>query len=278
MSDSPNVDVGGLMIGPDSPVRVMSAINLSPESFYKGAVADSIDTFHAMIDAVSKDGADIIDIGGMSTAPRQVYGTEEVFVEEEATRVSQALGSITVSKHPPISIDTTSSKVAEIALDLGVAMVNDVSGLHADSEMAGLVADRGVPIVLMANCGMPCESIQTSLKSLKDSLNLATGAGIEPDKIIIDPGIGFGKPPSVDVAILQELTRFLELCRPLLIGVSRKAFIGHLLGQPDPDDRLIGSVVATTVAVMNGANVIRTHDVRETKIAIQMGEALRRSR
>lgn len=266
------------MIGPDSPVRVMSAINLSPESFYRGAVADSIDTFHAMIDTASKEGVDIIDIGGMSTAPKQVYGTGDISVEEEAKRVSQALDSITVSKHPPISIDTTSSKVAEIALELGASMLNDISGLQADSEMAELVADRGVPIVLMANCGMPCGSVQASLKSLKDSLNLATGAGIESDKIIVDPGIGFGKPPSVDVAILQELTRFLELGHPLLIGVSRKAFIGHLLGQPDPDDRLIGSVVATTVAVMNGANVIRTHDVRETKVAIQMGEALRRSK
>ena len=266
------------MIGPDSPVRVMSVVNLSPESFYKGAVADSIDMFHAMIDTASKEGADIVDIGGMSTAPKQVYGTGEISVEEEAKRVFEALDSITVSEHPPISIDTTSSKVAEIALDLGVSMVNDVSGLYADSEMAGLVADREVPIVLMANCGMPCGSIQASLKSLKDSLNLAIGAGIKPDKIIIDPGIGFGKPPGVDVAILQELTRFLKLGHPLLIGVSRKAFIGHLLGQPNPDDRLIGSVVATTVAVMNGANVIRTHDVRETKMAVQIGEALRRSK
>lgn len=266
------------MIGPDNPVRVMSVINLSPESFYKGAVADSIDRFHVMIDAASKEGADIVDIGGMSTAPRQIYGTEGISVEKEAKRVSRALNSILVSDYPPISIDTTSSKVAEIALDLGVSMVNDISGLHADSEMARLVADRGVPIVLMANCGEPCGSIQASLKSLRDSLNIAGGAGVETDKMIIDPGIGFGKPPDVDVAILQELDRFLELGYPLLIGVSRKAFIGHLLGQPDPDDRIVGSVAATTVAVMNGANVIRTHDVKETRMAVQMGEALRRSK
>lgn len=266
------------MIGPDSPVRVMSVVNLSPESFYKGAVADSIDQFHAMIAAVSEEGADIIDIGGMSTAPKHVYGSGGISVEEEVKRVSQALDSIKVSEHPPISIDTTSSKVAEIALDLGASMVNDISGLHTDSEMAGVVAERGVPIVLMANCSMSCDSVPASLKALKDSLNIARDAGIKPDKIVIDPGIGFGKPPSVDVAILQELNRFLELEHPLLIGVSRKAFIGHLLGQPNPDDRLIGSVVATAVAVMNGANVIRTHDVRETKMAIQMGEALRRSK
>ena len=266
------------MIGPDNPVRVMSVVNLSPESFYKGSVADSIDTFREIIETTSKEGADIIDIGGASTAPKHVYGTSDISVEEEIKRVTQALDSIKASECPPLSIDTTLSKVAEIGLDLGVSMVNDISGLHADSKMAGLVADRGVPIVLMASCSTPCDSVQTSLNALKDSLDIARSAGIESGKIIIDPGIGFGKPPGVDVAILQELNSFLKLDHPLLVGVSRKAFIGHLIGQPDPDDRLIGSVVATAVAVMNGASVIRTHDVRETKMAVQMGEALRRSK
>jgi len=162
-------------------------------------------------------------------------------------------------------------------LDLGVSMVNDVSGLHADSKMAGMVADRGVPIVLMSNCGTPCESIQSSLNSLEDSLDIAKKAGIESGKIILDPGIGFGKPPQVDVIILKELNRFVKLDHPILVGVSRKSFIGHILDQPNPDDRLIGSMVATTIAVMNGASIIRTHDVRESKVAIQMGEALRKS-
>lgn len=277
MSDSLNVDIDGLLVGPGNPVRVMSVINLSPESFYKGSVADSIDKFQAMIETTSKEGADIIDIGGASTAPKNVYGTSDISVEEEIKRVAQALDSIKSSEYPPLSIDTTSSKVAEVALDLGVSMVNDISGLHADSKMASLVADRGVPIVLMANCGTPCESIQTSLNSLEDSIDIARKAGIQSGKIIIDPGIGFGKPPEVDIAILQELDRFVKLDHPLLVGVSRKAFIGHILEQPDSDDRLIGSMVATTFAVMKEASVIRTHDVRETKMAVQMGEALRRS-
>ena len=277
MSEILNVDIGGMLVGPDKPVRVMSVINLSPESFYKKSVAESIDSFQAVLDSVSKEGADIIDIGGASTAPKHVYGTSDVSIEEEIKRVSQALESITVSKYPPLSIDTTSSRVAEIALDLGVSMVNDISGLHVDSKMPNLVADRGIPIVLMANCGKPCDSIQASLDSLRDSLDIAKDAGIESEKIILDPGIGFGKPPEVDVAILQKLNQFVRLNHPLLVGVSRKAFIGHILGQPNPDDRLIGSMGATTVAVMNGASVIRTHDVRETKVVIQMGEALRRS-
>lgn len=277
MSEFLNVDIGGILVGQDKPVRVMSVINLSPESFYKKSVAESIDSFLTVIDSVSREGADIIDIGGASTAPTHVYGTSDVSIEEEIKRVSQALESITVSKYPPLSIDTTSSRVAEIALDLGVSMVNDISGLHLDSKMPNLVADRGIPIVLMANCGKPCDSIQASLDLLRDSLDIAKEAGIESEKIILDPGIGFGKPPEVDVAILQKLNQFVKLNHPLLVGVSRKAFIGHILDQPNPDNRLIGSMGATTVAVMNGASVIRTHDVRETKVAIQMGEALRRS-
>ena len=277
MRDFLKVNIGGLLVGPTEPVRLMSVINLSPESFYKGAVADSIDKFQAMIETTLKEGADIIDIGGASTAPRNVYGTSDISVEEEIKRVSQALDSVKITAYPPLSIDTTSSRVAETALDLGVSMVNDISGLHADSKMASLVADRGVPIVLMANCGTPCASIQTSLNSLEDSLDIARKAGIKSGKIILDPGIGFGKPPEVDVIILQELNRFVKLTHPLLVGVSRKKFIGHILDQPDPYDRLNGSMMATTVAVMKGVSVIRTHDVRETKVAIQMGEALRKS-
>jgi dihydropteroate synthase len=255
----------------------MSVINLSPESFYKGTIADSIDKFHERMETVLREGADLIDIGGASTAPKNVYGTSDISVEDEIKRVTQSLHSIDVSKYPPLSIDTTSSKVAEIALDLGVKMVNDISGLHADSRMANLVADCEVPIVLMANCGTPCDSIQKSLNSLKDSLRIAKDAGIESGKIILDPGIGFGKPPEVDITILQELIQFVKLNHPLLVGVSRKAFIGHILDQPNPEDRLTGSVIATSFAVMKGANLIRAHDVRETKIAVQMGEVLRRS-
>ncbi|KXH76850.1 MAG: hypothetical protein AM326_06450 [Candidatus Thorarchaeota archaeon SMTZ-45] len=272
-----DVKIGGLTVGSGNPVRVMSVVNLSPESFYKGSIADSIDKFHEMIETASMEGADIIDIGGASSAPKEVYGTYDISVEEELKRVTQALDSINVSKYPPLSIDTTSSKVAAAALNLGISMVNDISGLHGDSKMAELVADQDVPIVLMANCGIPCKDIEASLDSLRDSLTIAGSAGIREENIILDPGIGFGKPPEVDVKILQELDLFLKLNHPLLVGVSRKAFIGHLLDETNPEDRLIGSIVATAVAVMNGADVIRTHDLRETKVAVQMGENLRKS-
>jgi dihydropteroate synthase len=269
LSDLQSVSIGELMVGPGYPVRLMSVVNLSPESFYKSTVADQ------MIALAAEEGADIVDIGGASTAPKNVYGTPDITVDEELGRVTSALESIKVSGYPPLSIDTTSSRVAEAALDLGVSLVNDISGFHADSKMAELVADRGVPVVLMANCGKPCRSVQAALQSLRDSFNMARNAGIESEKIIIDPGIGFGKPPEVDIAILRELDLFAELGHPLLVGVSRKAFIGHILDQPNPDDRLIGSLVAATIAVLRGANVVRTHDVEETKIAVQMSDILR---
>jgi dihydropteroate synthase len=177
----------------------------------------------------------------------------------------------------PLSVDTVSSMVAKKALDLGASVINDVSGLRADSKMAKLVADRAVPVILMANCGNPCASYQASIDSLRNSFSIALEAGIESSMILVDPGIGFGKQSEVDYEILRNLHAFTALHRPVLVGVSRKAFIGNQLGQPDPSDRLLGSIAATSVAVYNGANVIRTHDVKETRIAVVIGEAIRRN-
>ena len=268
------VDVEGLLIGPDHPVRIMGVINLSPESFYKGAIAETVEEFQIQFNKAVSEGADIIDIGGASTAPTNIYGTSRVSIDEEIKRISAALQSLDETK-TPISIDTTSSKVAEVALDLGAIMVNDVSGLQTDPRMAKLVAERQVAVILMANCSPPCGSIQKSLDSLRTSLMIAKDSGIDSKKIILDPGIGFGKPPDVDFSILENLDRFVVLGHPLLVGVSRKAFIGHLLEQNDSEDRLVGSIAATSIAVMNGADMIRTHDVKEARIAVQIGEAIR---
>jgi len=278
LTDIPTVDVRGLLIGPNKPVRLMSVINLSPESFYQGSIAEDADNFQEMMKNSSELGADIIDIGAASTAPKQVYGTSEISTADEIERVTQAMESIDVSKYPPVSIDTISSKVAEIALEHGAAMINDVSGMQSDSKMASLVAEYEVPVVLMANCKPPCESVKASIDSLKKSLRIAEDVGIQKDKIILDPGIGFGKPPEVDFEILSVLKQYTKLKHPLLVGVSRKAFIGHILDLPNPDDRLTGSLIATAFAVVNGACVIRTHDVVETKTAIRMGEVIREKR
>ncbi|MFW9841243.1 MAG: dihydropteroate synthase [Candidatus Thorarchaeota archaeon] len=268
------VNVGGLLVGPEHPVRVMGVINLSPESFYRGSVAESPEDFERQYRRAVSEGADIIDIGGASTAPSSVYNTSEVSREEEIRRVSVAFQSLTDMK-VPISIDTTSSRVAELALDYGASIVNDVSGLQADPKMASLVADRQAVVILMSSCNPPCGSVQKSLDSLKASLMIARDNGVDPGRIILDPGIGFGKPPVVDYSILRNLDKFVVFGFPLLVGVSRKAFIGHLLGQSNPEDRLVGSIAATSIAVMNGAHIIRAHDVKEAMVAARIGEAIR---
>ncbi len=270
------VNIGGLKVGAGFPPRIMSVINLSPESFYRDSIVDNSEQLVKVINGMEQDGADIIDVGGASTAPRGIYGTPEVTVKVELERVSSNLEYIVRNTKVPISIDTVHSEVAEAAIDIGVSLVNDVSGLTRDKRMAKLVADRGVPIVLMADCGGSCQTLKASFRSLERSVKTALSVGIPQERIIVDPGIGFGKPSEVDLEIIRELDRFCSLGHPVLVGVSRKAFIGNLLNQPDPSARLTGTIAATSVAVANGANLIRTHDVEEGKIAAKVGNALRR--
>ena len=253
----------------------MGVLNVSPESFYKDSVAIDEDSIQQAVARFEREGADIIDIGGASTAPKSIYGTPEVSVTEELRRVTEAIAMVAMMTKLPLSIDTVSSMVAKKALDLGASVINDVSGLRTDSKMAKLVADRAAPVILMANCGHSCDSYQASLDALRSSFSIALETGIDASMILVDPGIGFGKQSEVDFEILRNLHTFTALRRPVLVGVSRKRFIGNQLKQADPSDRLLGSIAATSVAVYNGASIIRTHDVRETRIAVAIGEAIR---
>ncbi|TFH08157.1 MAG: dihydropteroate synthase [Candidatus Thorarchaeota archaeon] len=255
-------------------MRLMGILNLSPESFYKETTVSDKSSIQYLVEKMERDGVDIIDIGAASTAPSDIYGTPMISDREELTRVTNALGYITDVTNLPLSIDSVSSIVAEAALDMGVAMVNDTSGLRADSKMIDLVCSRDVPIVIMANCGIPCGSVPLTLRTLKESYTDAIKSGIGQEKILLDPGIGFGKPAEVDFEILGSLQQFTRFNQPLLVGVSRKAFIGSLLNQKNPAERLSGSLAATSIAVLNGANVIRTHDVRETEMAVRIGEVI----
>jgi len=266
------VNVDGLRVGEGYPVRLVGILNLSPESFYKKTTVNSKSSIQELVEKMEREGADIIDIGAASTAPSNVYGTPTISEQEELERIKAALGYITDITNLPLSIDTVSSGVAKVALDMGVSLINDISGLKTDAEMVHLAHTREVPIVLMANCQPPCGSISLALTSLEESYSKAINTGIGHEKIILDPGIGFGKPTEVDFEILGNLHRFTRFRQPLLVGVSRKAFIGNLLNQQDPEDRLTGSLAATTIAVYNGANLIRTHDIQETKIAVRIGE------
>jgi dihydropteroate synthase len=269
------VDIGGLSVGPSCPVRTMGVVNLSPESFYGGSVAKDEKDLVERVKAMIEQGADLVDVGGASSSPKNIYEREETSLEEELARVSSAFRALRGINAVPMSVDTTSSAVAETALKLGASLVNDISGLTADPQMVELIAQNDVPVVLMANCGVDCTSIDISLKSLRRSLGIAADAGIPENRIIVDPGMGFGKPPEVDFAILRGLRLFTYFRRPLLVGLSRKAFIGSCLNQQEAASRLLGSVSATSLAVYNGADMIRTHDVSETLIAIRIGEATR---
>lgn len=268
-----SVNVDGLKIGKGHPVRLMGILNLSPESFYKKTTVSEKKSIQQLVEKMENEGVDIIDVGAASTAPLNTYDTPTISEGEEIDRIKVALKYITDTTNLPLSIDTISSEVAKTAIDMGVSLINDVSGLKSDSEMVNLAITKGVPVVLMTNCNPPCGSVSFALKSLEESHAIAIKAGIELEKIILDPGIGFGKPAKVDFEILGNLHLFTRFNQPLLVGVSRKAFIGSLLNQKNPEDRLAGSLAATTIAVYNGANMIRTHDVQETKMAVRIGEA-----
>jgi dihydropteroate synthase len=262
-------------IGEEFPVRVMGVLNISPESFYAESIEVETDQIAARARQMVEEGANIIDIGGVSTAPAKYYDTERVSTVVEMKRIEYALDALTDSIEVPISVDTTSSQVAERALELGASVINDVSGLQGDRNMAEIISQRKVPVVVMSSCANACQSVEQSVNSLKKSLQIAHMAGIDASKIIIDPGIGFGKPPDVDYEIVRHLKMFTSLGHPVLIGVSRKAFIGHLLEQEEPSERLQGSIAVTSIAVANGADIVRTHDVKETVVACRIGKKLR---
>ena len=268
------VDIDGLRIGEGYPVRLMGILNVSPESFYKETTVSEKSSIQELVEKMEGENVDIIDVGAASTAPPDIYGTPKISEKEELNRVTNALGYITEVTNLPLSIDTVSSKVAETALDMGVSIINDVSGLHTDPKMVDLAKAKETPIVIMANCVTPCSSVSASLAALEESYTIAIKAGIEQEKIILDPGIGFGKPAEVDFDILRRLQLYTHLGQPLLVGVSRKAFIGKLLNLENPAERLDGSLAATAIAVYNGANMVRTHDVRETRTVIQTCEAI----
>jgi dihydropteroate synthase len=271
------VNIENLKIGHNQPVKVMGVINLSPESFYKGSVVSGLDNLVEVVHNMESEGIDIFDIGAASTAPKAIYGTSPVSTEEELGRIKDSIKILRDATDLPISIDTTSAKVAETALDLGANLVNDISGFSSDSMMPKLVAEREVPVILMSICDNPCVNIQTSIEAVKQSLELAISFGIPEDHIIIDPGIGFGKPLHVDLELLKNLKRFTYFGHPVLVGVSRKAFIGELLNLKSPGERLVGTIAATSIAVANGADLIRAHDVKETKMAVKIGESLRKN-
>ena len=230
---------------------------------------------------LASEGADLIDVGGESTRP----GAPEVTEEEELRRVIPVLTRLARARFPvPVSIDTSKAAVARAALDAGALLVNDVRAL-ADPAMARVVADAGAPVVLMHMRGTPRDMKERARyqdllgevrAELRDAMDRAVGAGVREDRILLDPGIGFAKTAEQSVEVLGRLPELLSLGRPLLVGPSRKSFIGSITGAP-PAERLAGTLAAVTAAVLGGAAFVRVHDVAASRQAARVAAALRAS-
>jgi len=260
----------------------MGIVNVTPDSFTDGG--SFFDRQKAVEHALAMvaDGADIVDIGGESTRP----GAESVDTKEELRRVIPVVKSIVKEVDVIVSIDTTKAVVAEAALSAGASMVNDVSALRFDPDLAGVVAKRNVPVVLMHMKGSP-QTMQKEIhyndliseitQFLRERISYAERCGIDAGKIIIDPGVGFGKSLKRDnFTILRNLEEFKCLGRPLLIGPSRKAFLGHLLNLP-VEEREEATAGAVAVAIMNGAHVVRVHDVKKMKRVVNVVDTIKKS-
>ncbi|MGH7766524.1 MAG: dihydropteroate synthase [Candidatus Binatia bacterium] len=258
---------------------VMGIVNVTPDSFSDGGKYFAPARAVARGEEMAGDGADIVDVGGESTRP----GARAVSAEDEIERVIPVIRGLRLKISIPISIDTTKSKVARAALDEGADLVNDISALAFDAAMAALVAAEKVPVVLMHMQGRPetmqhspaYEDVVEEVKTfLQGRVQFAVQAGIEAERIIVDPGIGFGKNLEHNLALLRGLAALAGLGRPLLVGTSRKTFIGKLLDAA-PEERLEGSLAAAAASVLAGANIVRVHDVKEAARAVRISDALR---
>jgi len=267
-----------LNVRPKSPL-IMAILNVTPDSFSDGGTYYSKDKAidHAL--KMEQDGADIIDIGGESTRP----GADHISDAEEVNRVIAVIKGVRNYSGITISVDTTKSNVARKALEAGANMVNDISGLSFDPAMVKVIAKHRVPVVLMHIKGTP-KSMQTNPKYdnliadivsfLSNQIEFARVNGISEKQIIIDPGIGFGKTVDDNFAIIRELSQFSQLGFPILIGPSKKSFIGETLNLP-VNQRLEGTSAAVAACVMNGANIIRVHDVKEMRRVMIISSKIR---
>jgi dihydropteroate synthase len=256
---------------------VMGILNLTPDSFADGGRFLDPAKAVAHAERMIAEGADIVDVGAESTRPYP--GMRPVSAEEELARLMPVLPQV-IALGVPVSIDTIKAAVAARALAAGAAIVNDVWGLQRDPDMAGVIAAHGAPVVVTHNR----ETVDPALDILADieaffsrSLDIAAGAGIARDRIVLDPGIGFGKTPEQSLAAIAGLARLRAFGLPLLIGLSRKRFINAVVPSK-PQDRLAGSLAGAVLAVLDGAAIVRVHDVAETVQALRVAAAIQAAR
>jgi dihydropteroate synthase len=269
-------------------IIIMGTLNVTPDSFSDGGKFFSIDSAvdHAIV--MQKEGADIIDIGGESTRP----GAKSVSIDEEINRVIPVLEELVKKIKIPISIDTYKSKIAEKALEIGANMINDITALQGDKLLANVIAEYEVPVCLMHMKGSPRnmqikplydDVVKEIYSFLKKRTNYAISCDIKKENIIIDPGLGFGKRTGKGIEdnceIIKRLAELKKLGYPILVGASRKTFIGNICGVEKPlptTERLEGSLAAACVAVVNGADIIRVHDVKQTRRCIDIVDRITR--
>ncbi len=263
----------------DERTLVMGVINITPDSFSDGGLFFDRDKAIEQGLALEREGADIIDIGGESTRPY----SEKVSLKDELERVIPVIGALKSKVNIPISIDTCKAEVAGQAIAAGASIVNDISALRFDPEMAPVIAEAGVPVILMHMKGTPGNMQDNPvyddlLSEITDFLNnailTAEKAGIKRDMIIIDPGIGFGKSFEHNLTIIRDLARFKILDRPILMGISRKAFIGRITGK-DPLERDVGTMAAVSACVLNGAHIVRVHNVKMAAETVRVLDSIR---
>jgi len=276
-----NVGVGG-----KNPVRIMGILNTSPESFYKKSISTTKNDIKNSIKQMDDDGADFLDIGGMSTAP---YLSTIVSEKVETRRILDAIKIAQNNSNLPISIDTCRSNVARTALECGVEIINDISGLKFDKKMKDVISEFTPSLILCAYSSKTISGndIVLTKKLLRESLGIAKKSHTSSEKIVLDPAIGFfrktGQGPFFtkiksdwvkrDLSIIKNL-KSIKQKYPILISVSNKSFLGNLLGKENITDRLFGSIAAETISVINGADIIRTHNVSATKDAITIASNL----
>lgn len=248
----------------------MAIVNVSPDSF-SGDGVSAVDAAVRRAEEAAEQGADLIDIGGQSTRPR----FEEIGVAEEIRRVAPVVESVARAIDLPVSVDAYRAPVVAAALDAGAHLVNDIWGFRHDPGVAALVASRGVPAVIMHNQrGRDFHDVVGDIRAgLEASLTLAREAGIPRDRLIIDPGFGFGWTPEQSLEMLRRLGELKDIGLPILVGTSRKGAIGAVLDRP-PEDRLWGTAATVAVAIANGADIVRVHDVGAMVQVCRMADAI----
>jgi len=261
---------------------VMGILNVTPDSFSDGGEHLSFEAAVEHGRAMIRSGAEIIDVGGESSRP----GADPVPIQEEIRRVAPVIEALAAEGGAVVSVDTMKATVAEHAVAGGAVIINDISGFHGDPRMAAVVRETGVGCILMHMRGTPKTMQQyTAYDNLveevytyfDETLKTAEDAGIDRERFILDPGIGFGKTAEQNLMLLTRCDRFRDLGRPILIGPSRKSFIGRVLSESDPRQRVFGTAAAVACGVMRGADIVRVHDVAEMRQVALMAAAIRDS-